>query len=409
MPDRPARSITQVVANDLCIGCGLCQALAGDTPDATVTMTMTGAGSLRPTPPDGLRPEDERRILTACPGVVAAARDHDAPDTDPVWGRYRSMVLGWAGDRSVRHRASTGGVLTALGQHALRSGRVAAVLHVGPDPARPTRTRAVLSETVDEVLANSGSRYGPTAPLTELGTALDRGQPFAVIAKPCDLGAIDRLATIDDRVDRLCTVRLAMVCGGQSRATKTSALLDRFGVTEAEVAELRYRGDGNPGPTRVRTSDGRIHQTTYLDLWADEAGWDLETRCKLCPDALGECADVVAADAWPGGAPIGEDEGSNAVVVRTEGGAALVDEAVAAGSLVLGDPLTPAELDHFQPHQVARKEALATRYEGMAAAGVPPIVTKGLRIDELGARFTGDRAAEREGTARRLEENRLGP
>lgn len=392
-------SIAAVVANDLCIGCGLCEART----DGRVSLAMTDRGALRPTPVDGFSPAEERGVLDACPGVVASAREDGAPNADDVWGSYRTMLLAWAADDAVRHRASTGGILTALGQHALRTGRVASVLHVGADPAQPTRNRAVVSRSPDEVLANAGSRYGPTAPLTPFESLLGRGEPFAVIAKPCDLGAIHRLAGADPRVDRLCTIRLAMVCGGQSRLTKTTDQLDRWGVTEQDVAELRYRGNGNPGPTRIRTTAGTVHETTYLNMWADESGWDLETRCKLCPDALGECADIAAADAWPGSAPTGEDAGFNAVVVRTAAGQELWREAVDASAVVAGDRLGPAQLDHFQPHQVRKKEALAHRYQGVAAAGVEPIRTIGLRVDRLGTRFGGDRAREREGTARRME------
>ena len=39
-------------------------------------------------------------------------------------------------------------------------------------------------------------------------------------------------------------------------------------------------------------------------------------RCKICPDAIGESADVAALDTWPGGSPKGEDEGFNAVIAR---------------------------------------------------------------------------------------------
>ena len=57
----------------------------------------------------------------------------------------------------------------------------------------------------------------------------------------------------------------------------------------------------------------------------------------------------------------------------------------------------------MQPHQVRKKESLAARYQGMADAGVPPIATRGLRIDELGRRLAPERAADqRQGAAERM-------
>ena len=119
--------------------------------------------------------------------------------------------------------------------------------------------------------ANTSSRYGPTAPLAGLGAALDRGRPFAVIAKPCDLGAVHALSTTDSRVDELCVTRLALVCGGQSRLSKSQAVLEEFGVDEDDVALFRYRGHGNPGATVVETRSGDRFTKTYLDMWADES------------------------------------------------------------------------------------------------------------------------------------------
>ena len=294
-------------------------------------------------------------------------------------------------------------MLTALGMHALSTGRVDFVLHVGADPERPMRSRWIISETPESVQANTGSRYGPTAPLAGMAAALDRGQPFAIIAKPCDLGAVHALSRTAPRVDELCILRLALVCGGQSRLSKSQAVLEEFGVDEDEVALFRYRGHGNPGPAVVETLDGRQFTKSYLDMWEDEAGWQVETRCKFCPDALGEAADVASADVWPGGAPTGEDAGFNGIIVRTAAGEELVDSAVAAGELVLDEPITPREFDDLQPHQVRRKEALAARYQGLVDAGIAPIETRGLRISELGRRLDPERFEhQRAGTLRRV-------
>lgn len=407
-PPRPrtADSIAEVVTSGLCIGCGLCEAVTG----GRVRMTMTPLGGLRPTPADGFSPDEETQLLAACPGVVCEPRvdPGDGPAPDPVWGSYTTMRYAWAGDPGIRFRAATGGVLTALGLHLLTVDKVSFLLHVGPDPARPMHSRWVLSETPDQVLANTGSRYGPTAPLAGLGAALDRAEPFAIIAKPCDLGAVHRFAATDPRVDRLCVARLALVCGGQSRLGKSQDVLDDLGVGEDELTLFRHRGYGNPGPTRIETSDGRSFEKTYLEMWADEAGWQLETRCKLCPDALGEAADVAAADVWPGGAPTGDDEGFNGIIVRTAAGEALVRDAVLAGALVLGDPISPRLFDDLQPHQVRKKHALASRFAGLAGVGFPVIDTPGLRLDELGGNLDPERrTAEAAGTARRVREGRV--
>jgi coenzyme F420 hydrogenase subunit beta len=379
------KSIADVVRNGMCIGCGLCESVT----DGRVTMVMTAAGGHRPSSTE-FSQDEEATLLAGCPGNVVAAREEDGATIDPIWGAHRSMSMAWSGEPHVRHRAATGGVLTALARYLVDSGEASFVLQVCPDPTAPMRTVWTMSETVDEVLESAGSRYGPASVLGGLHRALDRNEPFAVIGKPCDLNAVHGLAQVDSRVDELCVARLTMVCGGTSRLTKSQAVLDELGVLESEVTLFSYRGNGNPGPTRVEATGGRVHERNYLHMWSDDGGWDLETRCKFCPDALGEASDVSAADAWPGGAPTSDDEGFNAIVVRTKTGEQMVRGAVASGHLVVGADVTPGQFNTFQPHQIRKKYALAARLAGLRDAGVDTIDSTNLRVDQLGQNLDAD-------------------
>ncbi|WP_170067271.1 Coenzyme F420 hydrogenase/dehydrogenase, beta subunit C-terminal domain [Roseovarius confluentis] len=384
---RQAKSVSEVVESGLCIGCGLCEALA----TTRWVMVMNRHGRLRPAPVSAEDPDADAEILAACPGVVAEAQARGGRE-DPVWGSYTHMGEAWAGDPDIRFRAATGGVLTALGVHLLRTGKAAFVLHCAADPERPMRSRWVMSETPEQVAARAGSRYGPTDTLAGLEAALARGEPFAIIAKPCDAGAVRARAKADARLDSLLVAVLVMVCGGASDLGKSQAVLDELGVAEDDLTLFRYRGHGNPGPTRIETRDGRHFEKTYNEMWADEAGWRIQSRCKLCPDAIGEAADVAAADIWPGAEPEGEDEGFNGVIMRSPEGQALFDAAVAAGDLVCGADLAPRDYDGFQPHQVHRKRAMAARLRGLAAAGRPIYAHAGLRLEALDSKDPDEEA-----------------
>jgi coenzyme F420 hydrogenase subunit beta len=363
-------------------------------------MSYTAEGRLRPAQ---IGTGSDAEILQACPGSVAHANAGGAPHEDLVWGPHVRMTEAWAGDPDIRFRAATGGVLTALGVHLLTSGRARFILHCAPDPEQPMRTGWCFSETAAQVVARAGSRYGPSDTLGGLEVALARGQSFAIIAKPCDAGAVRERAKADPRLARNLVALLVMVCGGASELGKSEAVLKELDLNEQDLPLFRYRGHGNPGPTQVETRDGRSFEKTYNDMWADEAGWRIQTRCKVCPDALGEAADIAAADIWPGGVPEGEDAGCNGGITRTEGGAELVKQAVEAGDLVVGPDIPPRLFDDYQPHQVRKKQALAARLRGLQAAGSPVYAHDGLRIDELDA----GSAREEAGTAQRVREGRF--
>ncbi|MFZ0382441.1 MAG: Coenzyme F420 hydrogenase/dehydrogenase, beta subunit C-terminal domain [Solirubrobacteraceae bacterium] len=402
--------IDEIVQAGLCIGCGLCESIAGPERVALVT---TADGRERPLARTRLDARTTRAINAVCPGTRIDGADPSrmAPGIriDPVWGPLGTLVLGHATDAALRHRAASGGVLSALAQFMLSSGRVELVLHVAPSRQAPMRSTRHLSFDRVDVLEACGSRYGPAAPLRDFGSVLARGRPFALIGKPCDVGAVRNLTRVDPRVDELMRYALSMICGGASELGKSQDVLDRFGVAQRDLVLFRYRGHGNPGRTRIETRDGRVHELTYDEMWEDEATWRIQSRCKICPDAIGEAADIVAGDTWPDATPRGEDAGFNSILARTAAGAELLEAAVAAGAITLCGPLTARQLDDFNPHQVDKKRAVGARLAALRAVGAPVPRVRRLRICRL-ALSNGVRPAVREfrGTMRRRRIGRLG-
>jgi coenzyme F420 hydrogenase subunit beta len=403
-------TLDEIVRNGLCIGCGLCQSIAGPQ---RVRLVMTQSGGERPVASVALDDATLHRINETCPGTriegADAARLPANEQVDPIWGPWSRMVIGYAGDPAIRDQGSTGGVLTALGRYLVESGEVDFILHVAASREAPMRSRRQISFDAAQVLEGAGSRYGPAAPLVDFLAILDRNRPFAFIGKPCDVNAVRNLARQDPRVDRLMKYALTFVCGGASDLGKSEEVLRQLGLTEAELTLFRYRGFGNPGPTRLETKDGRAFEITYPEMWADEAGWRIQPRCKICPDAIGEGADIAASDCWPGGGPTGEDEGFNGILVRTQAGARLFEAALRAGALAIDREIGPRDMDVFQPHQVRKKRAVWARLAGMAAAGMATPRVTGLRIEEL-ARENGlaQNLAEARGSRRRAKAGRLG-
>lgn len=403
-------SLNEIVTAGLCIGCGLCQGVLGSD---KVQMVMTPEGRERPLASPALSLEDQERLNGFCPGVRVEGADPDrlAADTpvDEIWGPAAMLAFAHAADPAVRHQGSTGGILSALGQFLLASGRVRFVLHVQAAAAAPMRSEARLSFTSAQIMEGAGSRYGPAAPLVDFEEVLSRGQDFALIAKPCDVSAVRNLARTDPRVGRQMKYALALVCGGASDLTKSEQVLDAFGIQEEELELFRYRGFGNPGPTRIEAKGGRVQEITYQDMWADEGQWMIQPRCRICPDAIGEAADIVASDTWPGGGPSGEDDGFNGVLVRTERGRELFEAARKAGAVTIVRDLGFRDMDRFQPHQVRKKRAVWARLAGMAAAGSPVLATDGLRIETCARLNTlAENLAEARGARQRVKAGRLG-
>ncbi|WP_246691341.1 MULTISPECIES: Coenzyme F420 hydrogenase/dehydrogenase, beta subunit C-terminal domain [unclassified Mesorhizobium] len=376
-------------------------------------MVMTPEGRLRPVAHKVLSHSTLTRINAVCPGTRIAgpprAQTDSAALTDTVWGPAERVSLGYAGDPAVRFQASSGGVLTALGQFLLTSGRVNFVLHVSASRTAPMRSERRLSFDAASVLESAGSRYGPVAPLEDFSEILARGEPFALIAKPCDVTAVRNLARHDPRVDKYMSYALAFVCGGASDLSKSEQVLQRFGLTEDELALFRYRGYGNPGLNRIETRDGRAFQLSYRQLWEDEDKWMIQPRCKICPDAIGQVADIVASDAWLNGGPAVDDEALNGIIVRTPRGMELFAAAVAAGALAIKRETSFAELGELQSHQTRKRRAVWARLKGIEIAGKPVPVVTDLALEDCARQNTpADNLSEGRGARDRAKRGRLG-
>lgn len=387
----PEARLQRIVEDGLCIGCGLCQSVAGR---GRISIAKAASGELRPKIVAPLDHAVVDRIYATCPGTrvegLSSEVAAEAPETDLIWGPWHRIVLGWASDPEVRHEGSTAGVLTALGQYLLRSGRVRFVLHVKASANEPSFGEATLSFSEADVLTGAGSRYGPTAPLIDLDDVLSREEPFALIAKPCDLNAVRNLAHLDERVNRLIRYWLTPVCGGYMPDKALSRVLADWGIARTDVASLRYRGQGCPGPTTVGLADGSVRQLHYLDFWGeDESAWSLPFRCKICPDGIGEGADIAAADTWPGASPDRQgaetDPGLNSILVRTRAGMELLEAAARDGALTLGCDVDVAYMNATQPHQVTKKRFAHARHTGLRDAGALAPEVVGLRLPELAA------------------------
>ena len=413
---RPEQRLHQIVEHGMCIGCGICQSIAGS---GVISMQPVRNGSERPVIVGELDQTTMDKIIDICPGThiegLPECMVDESSNYDEVWGIWRKIALAWAEEANVRYIGSTGGLLTALGLYLVESEEVDFLLHATSSKTNPTFGERWISRNREQVLRGAGSRYGPTATLIDVLEILERcertGESFALIGTPCDITAMRNLATLDSRVGQFCRYQLAMVCGGFMKPSGMREFLDGLGLDVEQIADLRYRGYGCPGPTRIETHEGKVIERNYLEFWGeDESAWQLPFRCKVCADGIGDAADIAVSDTWDGGSPTWQgqkdDPGTNAVIVRSRTGEELLDRATAAGYVSLGEALTPRDMDRYQPHQVNKKCSVWARFVGMRSAGKVVPDVRGLRLKPLARRNSlgenlsqarGSRARSRDG------------
>lgn len=353
------RSLDQIVKSGLCTGCGLCQALA---PEGTVKMQMSEQGYLRPIQHAVIASDRLTTINQTCPGVTV---EHPAGLTnyDSNWGPIETVNVGFAQDATIRRQGSSGGVVSALCVYLLETGQVDFIAQIAADDQNPVANKLQMSRTKQDIINAAGSRYAPTAPLANITELLKTQQRFAFVGKPCDIAALRAYLRLYPEFQQQIPYLISFMCAGIPSQHATTEVIKAMGADPDNVQSFRYRGDGWPGMARTISHAGAVHEMDYNSSWGNILGKQLQYRCKICADGIGEFADVVCADAWYGkdGYPdFTERDGRSLVIARTQKGSALVSQAVLDGAINI-EPSNLDEVALMQPYQLNRKRLAAAR------------------------------------------------
>jgi coenzyme F420 hydrogenase subunit beta len=377
---------SDIVTSCRCTGCGLCQSLTGNN----IVVDIDVLGYYRPVSSNPVSSDNRKLLNTICPGCYIGHSSRDLKDHyDPIWGPLIRARLGYATDEEIRYVGSSGGVISALALYLLQSGKVDYILQTVASTSNTLINTVQQSRSRVEILAASGSRYLPSAPLIDIDGYLAQPGRFAFVGKPCDVAALHNYARVNPRIREKVPYKISFLCAGVPSRKGTLALLRELGLSEDGVKSLRYRGKGWPGSMKVDTEREQEYSMDYDRSWGYLSKF-LQFRCKICPDGVGEFADIACGDAWflkDGKPDFSEREGRSAILSRTLAGERLILDCVQACALHV-EPFEISELSLMQPYQATRKKMVPSRLLALKVLGVPIPKYENLQI-KVAARQAG--------------------
>lgn len=378
-----AREVSRVVRNGNCSGCGGCAQFFPE-----VTMALWKDRYLRPIVSTDCRTQAAiESFRSFCPGVSVKMPSVTTEnlESDVVFGPYVSAWVGWATDSAMRNAGSSGGVLTALSDWLVATGRTNTVLS-SKGRENSSRSETVALKSRADSLSAAGSRYAPVAnlPLFVLNSSEN-----ALVGKPCEVSTARKIAGIRETESNQEPLLMSFFCAGVPSQAATDSLISKLGVAVDKVISLRYRGSGWPGDFTVSDSSGDTGTLSYSKSWGAHLGRDLQWRCKICPDGTSRFSDIAVGDFWEtnsDGYPVFEEgEGRSFVFARTERGDEVLRAAARDGVLSLA-VASPDSLGTVQPLQVTRTRTLVGRLVGRRAAGYAVPRYQGFGLFELAGR-----------------------
>ena len=331
---RKIKSIKDIIDWHLCVGCGACYSVC---PNKAIVLNNIPDEGIRPVVNEDLCEKGCLDCLNVCPSysVDASLNKDDFIDQsgdESLFGPVLEIWEGYANDEVIRYNASSGGALTALALFCLEQKGMRFVMHTGMNPKNPLQNKTVLSRNRNELLKYTGSRYLTSSPCDSFSQLESDESPVVFIGKPCDTAAVTHTRHFREKLDNNLGLVLSFFCAGVPCQNGLTYLINKLNMDESTVNMIQFRGPGWPGNFIIKNKTSE-NSLTYKDSWHVLQKFR-PLRCHLCPDGLGQMADISCGDAWH---RYSEDNnpGHSIILVRTKNGKKILNEACKAGYLVL--------------------------------------------------------------------------
>jgi coenzyme F420 hydrogenase subunit beta len=328
---------TEVIDAGLCTHCGTCVGLAR----GHLRLVQTPDGPLPQQVPGGRRVHLPPLAYAACPGKgvdYPGLRDFvfGGPPENGLMGNYRRVFIGYAADETVRRRGASGGVITQTLLYLLEHGRIQGAIVVQQGQPKPYLARPIIATTPAQILAAAQSVYQPV-PVNEIVAEMAgfNGR-LAYVGLPDQVAALRELQRQGHPGALKVDFVLGPYTGTNLYLEAIASYLRSQGVHSLdEVVELKYREGEWPGYLLIRLRDGRSFRAEKF-YYNYLIPFFITRSSLLSVDFTNELTDISVGDAWH---PRYEAQGAgfSVVAARTPQGEALLQEMVAAHTLVLDE------------------------------------------------------------------------
>ena len=272
-----------------------------------------------------------------------------AYDGSPL-GHYIEIKKGRAGSVKSESGFQNGGVVSALIACAMDKGLIDAAALTGRKELVPV---PVIATSVDEVLECSSSKYMAASTVASVNEyAADGKEKLGVVGTPCQLTGVAQIRMNPlgrDGFKDPVALSIGLFCTWAVDTRKFTALVS--GMTDmARITSM----DVPPPPANVMEI---VSGGEKIEIPLDEIRKIVPEGCSICPDMTSEFTDI-SVGALEG------DAAYNTIIIRTEKGLKLLQEAAREGYIELDD-VPDQSLENLKKGAAGKKRRALIKAEEM--------------------------------------------
>lgn len=339
--------ISKVIANDLCIGCGVCIAVC---PTNSLKIKLNDIGvyepfipedncdetgdclnvcPFNPLPKDSVKTEDEISKKININGV--------SHKKSKVFGNYHGLHVGYAYNH--RTAASSGGIATWVLKELLQRDYIDAVITTSEENNSNRYFKYTIITEKNELDLTTKTKYYPIEISEVLKLIKESTKRYAIVGLPCTIKALRLAQLLDAKQWTNVKFAISIFCGGLKSSFFTEYLSSKLSVKPHQIEKPYYRvknedssaGDYAYSCVKKGENTSRILPMKEVgDMWG--TGYFKPNACDFCEDLSGELADLSLGDAWI--PPYNRDgKGHSLIITRTTLAEELINSGIDKGEL----------------------------------------------------------------------------
>ena len=316
MINLPRNVCESIVANNLCIGCGVCAAVC---PPSVLDMEFNVFGSYIPVEYKEGCLEKCDLCLRACPFSDQDENEDTLAKTAfgqtrgishaPESGYYLDCYVGYSTINNHRLNGASGGMATWFLEKLLNDGVVDKVVCVTPNNGDVEKLYHFdILNTAESVRDNSKSCYYPVEISDVVSRILNEKGRYIIVGLPCFIKSLRLAMRKNKRLQQRIVVLVGLVCGQTKSKFFVEYLASLLGGGHYPLRAVQFRIKDSTRPAtdygvqiswqdRNKVLPKQIFWTEGISkVWTHD--YFKPNCCNFCDDVFAETADVVFMDAW---------------------------------------------------------------------------------------------------------------
>lgn len=372
-------NINYTLRNDLCTGCGVCDAAC---PTAAIT-TVVKEGRFLPSIEDTRCNNGKgcHRCYDVCPGVgvnLVELAKHDfnveGIQGDKMAGRFLACFTGYSTDHEVRYHSASGGMVSQFLIWLLEKKQIDGAIVTRFDNNNPLMVESFMATSKADIVSARSSKYSPVSlhkALKDLKIA--EGNKYIVVGLPCHIQGVRKLMAVDKRIREKINGLFAIYCSCGRTFYMTEHVFKERGIKQDSLNYFQYRDEGclgkmvakcplaegdtirvvNSNSESVAYNEERIYKEHYQSYYHPLRSFFIPRRCLFCIDHYGELGDVCFGDIHI--KPFSDDKiGVNSLIVRKQTWLDMLKACKEDGAIVL-DEIPFKTISDSQPMSFKKK------------------------------------------------------